>query len=128
LVANCTVCAALEFVSGCVLEARTEIQDMPPSPLAERWPYFLQSKTGVAPAYSFMIFPKDKNPDISTFIQVVADINVFIDLTNDVLSFYKETLASEVTNYIHKSATTGKSPDATLDQTAHEVISIYERI
>ncbi|KAJ7592216.1 Trichodiene synthase [Mycena floridula] len=129
LIANCIVCAALEFVSGCALESRSEIREMDISPLAERWPYFLRTKTGVAAAYALMLFPKDSNPDISKFIQVIADINIFIDLTNDVLSFYKETLADEITNYIHnKSATTGKTPDATLADAASEVISTYERI
>ncbi|KAJ7708152.1 Trichodiene synthase, partial [Mycena rosella] len=129
LIANCIVCAALEFVNGCVLESRSEIQGMAVSSLAERWPYFLRAKTGVAAAYTLMIFPKSNNPDISKFIQAVADINVFIDLTNDVLSFYKEILAGEVANYIHnKSTTTGETVDATLECTAQEAISTYDRI
>ncbi|KAJ7107924.1 Trichodiene synthase [Mycena epipterygia] len=129
VVANCIVCAALEFVNGCVLESRAEIRAMAVSPLAERWPSFLRAKTGVAAAYTLMIFPQSENVDIAQFMQAVPDINVFIELSNDVLSFYKEMLAGEVANYMHnKSATTGKTVDATLDDTSREVISTYERV
>lgn len=87
LPANGIVCAALEFVNGCALENHPEIQSMSLHPSSTSWPYYLRAKTGVAPAYAFMIFTNDNHSNISNFMQVIADINIFIDLTNDILSY-----------------------------------------
>lgn len=87
LPANSIVCAALEFLNGCALENHPDIRNMVPCFSSPSWPYYLRAKTGVAPAYAFMIFTKELHPNLSNFIQVIADINIFIDLTNDVLSY-----------------------------------------
>ncbi|KAG6899034.1 hypothetical protein C0993_001541, partial [Termitomyces sp. T159_Od127] len=102
--ANGIIISAMEFVTGCALEEMPGICDMKLSVNARSWPYFLRAKTGVAAAYAFMIFPRCTSPRLSEFIQVIGDISLFIDLTNDVLSFYKEELAGETKNYVHNAA------------------------
>lgn len=87
LPANSIVCAAFEFLNGCMLEIHPDIQSMVVCSSSPSWPYYLRAKTGVAPAYALMIFTKEKHPKISNYMQVVGDINLFIDLTNDVLSY-----------------------------------------
>jgi hypothetical protein len=74
--ANAVVSSAFEFVNGCYLERLTE--GMAINSNASRYPYFLRSKTGVAQAYAFMIFPKAQHPDITSYIQAVPSLTYFI--------------------------------------------------
>ncbi|KAJ7056067.1 isoprenoid synthase domain-containing protein [Mycena amicta] len=128
LPANCITSAALEFVTGCALEIHPEIRKIKLDPSSTSWPYFLRSHTGVAPAYAFMIF-QAISANMSQYMQVIADICLFIDLTNDVLSFYKEELAGETANYIHNRAVvTGKSPPNVLAEVAEEALAARNRV
>ncbi|KAJ7867159.1 hypothetical protein B0H13DRAFT_1636256, partial [Mycena leptocephala] len=75
------------------------------------------------------IFPKQTHPDISAFIQVLPDIDEFFCLANDILSFYKEELAGETTNYVHSRAkTTLKHPKRVLVEMVREVGDLHVRI
>ncbi|KAG7090688.1 hypothetical protein E1B28_009785 [Marasmius oreades] len=128
LPANCITGATLEFVTGCALEINAEIQRIEPSSSPSSWPYYLRAKTGVAPAYAFMIF-KTISGSMSRYMQVIADICLFIDLTNDVLSFYKEELAGETVNYIHnRAAVVGKLPIDVVSEVASEALAAYDRV
>ncbi|KAF9468658.1 isoprenoid synthase domain-containing protein [Collybia nuda] len=129
LPANSIVCAALEFVNGCALENHADIQNIVPCSSSPSWPYYLRAKTGVAPAYSFMIFTKNVHPKLSHFIQAIADINLFIDLTNDTLSFYKESMDNEEGNYVtNRSLVHGKPPIRVLSEVADEAYAAYSRV
>ncbi|EEB89683.1 hypothetical protein MPER_12192 [Moniliophthora perniciosa FA553] len=129
LPANSIVTASMEFVTGCVLEEDAGIRSMKIRATAASWPYFLRTKTGVASAYSFMMFPRLAHPNLRSYIQVIGDINLFIDLTNDVLSFHKESLEGETWNYVsNRSATTGKSVLQTYRDITTEVLSSHDRI
>jgi hypothetical protein len=81
---NAIVSASYEFVNGCYLETlRVPSKN---EPAADLWPYYVRAKTGVAPAYSFMIFPKREGQQLPDFLLAIPEVNRFIDLTNDVLS------------------------------------------
>lgn len=84
--ANSMVCAALEFISGTVMEDKEEIGAMVPHGAAVNWPRFLRTKTGIAPAYSYAVFPKSTHPDMSSYVQALPDMDDFINLGNDILS------------------------------------------
>ena len=88
LPSNCINCAAFEFVNGCALENHPDFLNREPDSrmLTKSWAYYLRAKTGVAPAYAFMIFPKSKHSNLSHYLPTIPDICLFIDLTNDVLS------------------------------------------
>jgi hypothetical protein len=138
LCANLIISSTLEFVSGCVLESRSDLAGMPVHRYARGWPYFLRAKTGVAPAYAYMIFPRQTHPDVSAFVQPIPDISKFIEFTNDVLSygalllrpgtlliiirrFYKEEVVNETANYIHNRAfTSGRQPIQVVSDVASE--------
>ncbi|KXN92966.1 hypothetical protein AN958_09080 [Leucoagaricus sp. SymC.cos] len=127
--ANGIITAAMEFVNGCALEEMPELRNMTLSVSARSWPYFLRMKTGVAQAYAFMIFPRHSNPDISGFIQVIGDISLFIDLTNDILSFYKEDLAGETKNYVHNRACMNRQPVLdVLNNILYEALAAQARV
>lgn len=84
--ANAMICSAFEFVSGTILEGRKEIKEMKPSHEAVNWPRYLRVKTGMAPGFSCMTFPRSLHPDVSTYIQALPDIEDFLGYANDILS------------------------------------------
>lgn len=80
--------------------------DLKVSPIVQSWPYYLRTKTGCAGAYTFMIFPKDIYLDMSVYIQVIEDLTLFTDLTNDVLSYVILHLFSNSSIYSVSSGST----------------------
>ncbi|KAF4339908.1 longiborneol synthase [Fusarium beomiforme] len=101
LVANFIVTASLNFLNSNALEARKEFHQIGRTKEGRSWAWFLRDKDGVGEAYGWFTFPKVLCPDISLFLEVVPDISMWVGLTNDVLSFYKEEKAGETHNYIH---------------------------
>ncbi|PPQ66236.1 hypothetical protein CVT26_010937 [Gymnopilus dilepis] len=127
--ANCINLAAMDFINGCLLEGMPVVRDMKMSPNVQSWPYFLRMKTGCASAYTFMLFPKNAFPDISAYIQVVEDITLFTNLTNDVLSFYKEYVAGETSNYVsNRAIATQKSLAQALKDTVDDALAAHDRV
>ncbi|KDR72493.1 hypothetical protein GALMADRAFT_73695 [Galerina marginata CBS 339.88] len=127
--ANCIILSAMEYFNGCALEERPTIRDMKLLDTAESWPYYLRNKTGVAAAYAFMIYPKDRNSDVSAYIQAMGDMCFFINVVNDLLSFHKEQLAGETNNYVHvRARITRKSIQDTLHDVAKESSAAHARI
>ncbi|EEB96786.1 hypothetical protein MPER_04018, partial [Moniliophthora perniciosa FA553] len=111
------------------LKGRKDTGSMEVRGTAASWPDYLRSKTGVSAAYSFTIFSKHLHPQLSSYIQIMGDANRFIELTNDILSFYKENLAGETNNYISTRAfTRRKSTIQTHQELTEEAISTHERI
>ncbi|KAI3605431.1 hypothetical protein WG66_005897 [Moniliophthora roreri] len=127
--ANLMVSSWMEFLTGCAIEASEDLGSMKIQRTAVFWPDYLRSKTGLAPAYTYAIFSKHLHPKLSAYIQIMGDANRFIELANDVLSFYKEELAGETNNYVSTRAfTRGTSAIQTHQEVAEELISIYERV
>lgn len=85
--ANSIMISAMEFVNGYILEGMPVLREMQSSHTAQAWPYHVRAKTGGATAYAYMIFPKEINPNMSVYIQVVEDISLYINLVNDILSY-----------------------------------------
>jgi len=86
LTADCIVISTMEFITGCLLEYMSSSRSIQVSEDASSWPYFLRRKTGCSPAYSYMIFPKSFKIEIGDYIQVIEDITLFVNLSNDLLS------------------------------------------
>jgi len=84
--ANCINLAAMDFLNGCLLEQMPAIREMKLTDAAHSWPYFLRNKTGSAQSYAFMLFPKEKKVDMTSYIQVIEDITMYTNLVNDILS------------------------------------------
>ncbi|KAL9563604.1 hypothetical protein ACKAV7_012272 [Fusarium commune] len=101
LVPNFIVTASLNFLNSNALEARKEFHQIERTNAGLSWAWFLREKDGVGEAYAWFTLPKALCPDISLFLEVIPDISIWIGLTNDVLSFYKEENAGESHNYIH---------------------------
>ncbi|KAG6825800.1 hypothetical protein H0H92_002396, partial [Tricholoma furcatifolium] len=131
--ANGIISSAIEFVNGCVLEDIQAVRELRVSPNAQSWPYYLREKTGCASAFSYFIFPQDLSYDVSDYIQVVGDIMIFINLSNDVLSphvsFYKEEIVGETRNYVHnRSKVYGKTAADTLGDVLCDAVAAYRHM
>ncbi|KAI0154541.1 isoprenoid synthase domain-containing protein [Xylariaceae sp. FL1272] len=103
MVANFIVTSALNFVNARVLE-RTEVPKMTCTAGGQAWPYYFRDKNGVAEAYVWFSFPDIICSDVASYIEAIPDMNKFICLTNDILSFYKEECAGDDDNYIRSRA------------------------
>ncbi|ESK85022.1 terpenoid synthase [Moniliophthora roreri MCA 2997] len=107
--ANLIGSSCMEFITSCAIEGSKELGSMKIRRTAISWPDYLRSKTGVA--------------------SVIGDANRFIEFTDDILSFYKESLAGETNNYVSTRAfTRGKTTIQTHQELAEETISAHERI
>ncbi|KAI0315084.1 hypothetical protein OF83DRAFT_379926 [Amylostereum chailletii] len=59
----------------------------------------------------------------------MPDIERFMNLANDVISFYKEEAAHETANYVRAtSLVRGLSPVQVLLETVEETVSAYDRV
>ncbi|KAG6872437.1 hypothetical protein C0995_009771 [Termitomyces sp. Mi166 len=127
--ANCIVSSAMEYINGCLLENLQTAQEIEIHSNAQSWPYYLREKTGVAAAYAFMIFPRSSSYNLTDFVQVIGDIMVYINLANDVLSFYKEEMQNETGNYVHNRARVhGQSTNDTLLDVSRDTLAAYLRV
>ncbi|KAJ0108804.1 hypothetical protein J7T55_011295 [Diaporthe amygdali] len=108
VIANTIVLSALAFVNANALETRREFQELVPSQAAASWPYYFRDKEGLPDTYAGFIYPKALYPNIGSFLQAFPDMGRFINLTNDILSFYKEEVAGETKNYVNSKAKSEK--------------------
>lgn len=115
----------LEFVEGTNVENDFS-EAVPPNAL--RFPRYLRVKTGFAETYAHAIFPNDTFPEHKyrkLYLPALSPLCDIIDFTNDILSFYKETIrGTERINYICNVAnTTGASALRCLQETVDAVES-----
>ncbi|KAF7368575.1 Longiborneol synthase [Mycena venus] len=127
--ANLMFSGALEFVNGNILERRENVCEMDVRALASPWPKYWRTKSGGAPGFSAGIFPKENHPDITKYIQALPDIDDYVGLVNDILSFYKEQSSGETSTYVHvRARTTLKHPREVLAEMVAEVGELHARI
>ncbi|KAF9542009.1 terpenoid synthase [Agrocybe pediades] len=127
--ANGISLCGMEFIQGSFLEQMPKIQSMKLTTASTSWPKFLRRKTGSSIAYAYMLFPKEVNVDITVYIQVIDDMTFFIDLLNDILSFYKEKLAGERPHYAYnRAAVTQRTIEDTLSDMVEDAIQADSRV
>jgi hypothetical protein len=89
--ANAITIGFYEFILGTAMESLTK--KMIHHPSGSGFPEYVRLKSGVPAPCAYWIFPRDKHPDVSAYIQAVPDLLAIINRINDILSFYKEELA-----------------------------------
>ncbi|KAG1780099.1 isoprenoid synthase domain-containing protein [Suillus placidus] len=104
LVANMIITSSLDFISGIMLEHGTN--NMQVSTDAPSYPDYCRVLGGVASAYSLFIFPS--TIPYRQFIQSMPDVMFIVNTVNDILSYYKEEMEGETTNYVSLVAASGK--------------------
>ncbi|THC93476.1 hypothetical protein EYZ11_007032 [Aspergillus tanneri] len=101
--------SAIEFINGCILERDLDGKITPPTG-AVNFPKYLRDKTGFSEPYAHFCFPQKIYPEskyLQTYLPVVPDITEYTCYTNDILSFYKESIVGhERLNYISNYANT----------------------
>ena len=79
-------------------------------PSSRLMPMFLRTKVGAAETMVSMLFPQAAYPEeehLMRYLPVVAELIMFTDMTNDILSYYKEfVLRDEKTNFVANFAET----------------------
>ncbi|EJF61156.1 terpenoid synthase [Dichomitus squalens LYAD-421 SS1] len=125
--ANAIISGTFDSMTAMYIEYTTK--DMATRPGATRYPYYVRTKSGVGPPYAHFIFPSAWRSSVNSYIQIIPELDYFINCTNDLLSFYKESLAGETDNYVHlRASAERKSPTDVLRTLAAEVTDTVERI
>ncbi|KAG2114149.1 isoprenoid synthase domain-containing protein [Suillus discolor] len=96
LVSNFITVAVLNFVSANCLESETK--DMQISPKAPFYPEYSRVLSGIPDAFGFFAFPSML--PIKEYIQCIPDLRIVINHVNDILSYYKEEIEGDTTNYL----------------------------
>ncbi|GJE96498.1 terpenoid synthase [Phanerochaete sordida] len=116
----CTV-DVLNYVNSTLHEHH--LADMPLARAARRYPLYKRTRNGINEICAGFVWDAFTFPDVATHIQAFPDAILFIALTNDVLTFYKEELAGDTRNFVHDEArVTGRSPRAVVAGTVDAVV------
>ena len=122
---------SLQFVSSCYLEAEANKQLLFPANSPD-FAQYLRLKTGVAEAYAFMMFPEQQfleDECLGTYLPMICYMQGYLNSTNDIMSFYKETLQLEDCNFVHNSAKSrGIIPTEALQNLCTETVELVQRL
>jgi hypothetical protein len=101
--------ATVEFFNGLLLE-RGHNHDLRVPLGATAFPSYLRTVTGFAEPFAHFVFCQTKFPEaryLHRYLGCVPDLIAYINYTNDVISFYKESIVGEErVNYICNVAKT----------------------
>ncbi|KAG2114310.1 isoprenoid synthase domain-containing protein [Suillus discolor] len=111
LVSNFITAYTLNFMSFNCLDSETK--DMQISLKAPLYPEYSRVLSGMPDTYGFFAFPSML--PIREYIQCMPDLRIVINHTNDILSYYKEEMEGDNTNYLSLMAA---SRTSTLKQDA----------
>jgi len=95
---SCIIKNCLEFLGSSALEHQYPNGFRATS---EQFPNWLRRKTGNGETYAFFLFPEATFPEhrlLSDFLAAIPDMAEWINLTNDVLSYYKERVVGREDN------------------------------
>ncbi|KAI0769050.1 terpenoid synthase [Trametes elegans] len=96
-------------------------------PHATRYPTYLRMRAGISAPYTHFVFPNTWRETPESYIQIIPDFDYWTLGTN--LSFYKEELAGERTNYIHlRAEAEQRSIEDTLSRLVEEVLATASRV
>ena len=76
LAANAITVGFLEFMNGTVMEGMAKSM-MPLHRCAQTFPEYVRLKSGAPTQYAFFLFPRDKHPDLKSYLQAMPDLVAF---------------------------------------------------
>ncbi|KAH8809352.1 putative trichodiene synthase [Xylogone sp. PMI_703] len=131
-VSNMIMKETIGFVDACIFEQEYEGKLVLTQSTPE-FPLYLRLKTGIAEVYSLFAFPQVLYPEekfLSVYIPAVPDILKFFNFTNDLLSFYKESVISnDRLNYISNySRVKNITPLQSLETISAELVTCIRNI
>ncbi|RDX49920.1 terpenoid synthase [Lentinus brumalis] len=124
--ADAIITNSLDSLTGMYIELMTKGARIHPA--ADRYPFYLRLKTGIACAYAHLNFTKSWGEATGNFyLQLLPELELVIVGFN--LSFYKETLAGETDNYVHlRAVAEQKSPITVLQELVDENLESFRKI
>ncbi|TBU31876.1 terpenoid synthase [Dichomitus squalens] len=125
--ADAIIASTVDSVSAMYVEVLSQGDVI--SPFATKYPFYFRLKTGIAPAYAHLNFTKSWGDDVGTYyLQLLPEFELVVVGFNDILSFYKETLAGETDNYVNmRAAVEQKQAISVLRQViAENLDSVYK--
>ncbi|KAG2368668.1 isoprenoid synthase domain-containing protein [Suillus spraguei] len=115
LVSNLITASTLNFMtSNCLDDENKDMQIWPQAPL---YPEYYRLLSGLVDGYVLFIFPSVL--PTREYIQCMPDLRTVINHTNDILSYYKEEIEGDPTNYLSLMAA---SRALTKQDALHELI------
>ncbi|KIJ55730.1 hypothetical protein M422DRAFT_152137, partial [Sphaerobolus stellatus SS14] len=119
---NGIIRSVLTFMTSTFIEK--SLETVPLVPNVTRFPWYLREATGVATPFATFGFTKSQGFQAMDFIQALPDMEYWLNLSNDLLSFYKEELQGETRNYVHtRSQNENKSPIEVLSEIKEELVA-----
>ncbi|KAH7921311.1 terpenoid synthase [Leucogyrophana mollusca] len=94
VISNLVVTSTLNGVTAVLLEHETDTMTL--SHEAQSYSNYYRLMSGFAEAYAIFAFPPEL--PLEDYIQAIPDMMIFINNTNDILSFYKEEVGGEPVN------------------------------
>ena len=73
LAANAIAVGFLEFINGTIMEGMAKSM-MPLHRCARTFPEYVRLKSGAPAQYAFWLFPRDKHPDLKSYLQAMPDL------------------------------------------------------
>jgi len=90
---------------------------------------YMRMKEGFSDCYACFIWPHATCPDSKRFIQAIYGAANFINVVNDMFSFYKEEKAGETWTYVHNFAKVhGMTVPEALENVKQQAIDVVKRI
>ncbi|KAK1972291.1 longiborneol synthase [Colletotrichum sublineola] len=128
VLANLLQISTLKFLTCNLLERHKGFLNMPVTRAGVKFPDFVRDLSGINVAFAVFCFPKAQYPDVEQYLEAIPDMARFIDISNDVLSFYKEELSGDTRNYVHNRAmATGRPVLTELEVLKDEVVESANR-
>ncbi|KAI0670986.1 terpenoid synthase [Trametes maxima] len=125
--ADAIITGTVDALTATAIEFATTGTRVAPSAL--RYPYYLRTRAGGGPQYTHFIFMRSWREKADSYLQILPEIEHWTLGTNDIISFYKEELAGETSNYVHLRADAeGISPWEVLRDLTEEVLDTARRI
>ncbi|KAF8629918.1 hypothetical protein AX15_003195 [Amanita polypyramis BW_CC] len=124
IMADMLQCYSLAFITSLAIEYRLQcVKTLNGSQLARA----VRNMSGISGLYSLWMFPTNASPDM--FLPALSLMTWLFNHGNDVLSFYKEELAGETSNYISICARTNKTNKLDeLKRTVDDAVDAYQQV
>ncbi|KAI0078974.1 terpenoid synthase [Panus rudis PR-1116 ss-1] len=125
--ANALVTSAMDFANSEMF--LKEGKNMTLIKESAQYVEFIRLKEGFGEAYAIFIWPRDMCPDTKRYIQAFPDTMNFINLINDLFSYYKEAKAGESGTYLHSfGKVRGLTEPEVLQDLVKQTITVVDRI
>lgn len=124
--------STLGFISGCIVEGlySNELYVNGLNATTSSFPRWHRRRAGNSESFAHMLFPQRYFPESSflrSYLPVITDLVDFIDMANDVLSFYKDVVVGAKTNVciVNMARIARVNPVSILRETSESCVSTH---